>query len=176
MLVTLFGTACGSSEGGDQGSSSQGSGEAETTRQQSESNASSRQDLGVGDTGTFQYGDTTTIYSYASPVQPDNPAVQPKAGNQFAVIDVEGCAGPVEVTGPDGNTQLMFDPFSFVLQMPDNTRLQSTVPAVDPALNAVNLSAGDCVRGNVTFEVPQGQTPSYVVQEPTTPPARWAIE
>lgn len=199
MLATLFGVACGSASD-DQGDSSQEANnteegaasdntKAEDHQQQSQGNTPSQQDLSLGDTVTFRYGDTVTVYSYTSPVQPDGELIQPKAGNQFAAIDVEGCAGSVEVTGESGNTQMGFNPFSFALQMPDNTRLQPSIPVVEPALYAANLSAGDCLRGNVSFEIPQGQTPHYVLftgVQPeysailTTPQpeqsAKWAIE
>jgi hypothetical protein len=185
VLMMLFGSACGS-EGNDQGSTSQDAGEGdtstapddtatETTKAQSKDQASSRQDLRIGETATFQYEDTTTVYSYTDPAQPSNTIWTPTPGTRYAAIDVEGCAGPVEVTGPDGNTQMAFNGFLFGLQMPDNTRIPPGVPAIDPVLPATNLPAGECVRGNVTFEVPEGQTPSYVVQDSSTPPARWAI-
>jgi hypothetical protein len=45
----------------------------------------------------------------------------------------------------------------------------------EPALPAANLSAGECVRGKLGFEVPQGQIPNFVLQE-GTPSATWAIE
>lgn len=82
----------------------------------------------------------------------------------------------LEVIGPSGNTQLSINPFQFSLQMPDNTRIEPTLLASpEPALPAANLSAGECVRGKLGFEVPQGQIPNFVLQE-GTPSATWAIE
>jgi hypothetical protein len=188
MLVTLFGVACGST--GSQGSTSQDSSDAvesaasedtksQTTQQQSKSNASSQQtyrNLSIGDTAIFNYDDTVTVYSYTSPAQPANNIWTPAPGTQYAAIDVEGCAGDVEVTDA-ANTQMTFNPFSFTLQMLDNTRLQPTVGVVEPVLVAVSLPPEDCLRGSVSFEVPQGQTPSYVIfTKPSQESARWAIE
>jgi hypothetical protein len=78
--------------------------------------------------------------------------------------------GPFDTT----SNQMSFNPYFFALQMPDNTRVQPTVGVVKPALNAAELPLGECLRGNVSFEVPQGQTPSYVLL--TNPPTKWAIE
>jgi hypothetical protein len=184
MLAALFGTAC-FSEDSTQEDASQGSSETESAAvsedtkgeptQSTQDNASSQQTLQVGDTATHRYGDTTTVYSYIYPAQSSIELWTPSPGSQYAAIDVEGYAGPVEVTGPEGNTLMGFHGFAFALQMSDNTRIGPTVPAVEPVLPAVNLPPGECVRGMVTFEVLQGQTPLYVVEEGATPPARWAI-
>jgi len=185
MLISLFGVAC-SSTSNEHGSSSQESSEAEKSAdsedtkventQPLQDSAPSEQEFRLGETATFRYGDTTTVYSYVSSDQSANEFIQPKAGNHFAVIDVEICAGSGEVIGPSGNTQLSINPFQFSLQMPDNTRIEPTLLASpEPALPAANLSAGECVRGNLGFEVPQGQTPNFVLQE-GTPSAKWAIE
>src|SRR5215208_1914612 len=176
ILISVFGVAC-SSTSNEQGSSSQESSEAEESAssedttventQPLQDSVPSEQEFRLGETATFRYGDTTTVYSYVSPDQ---------RANEFAVIDVEICAGSGEVIGPSGNTQLSINPFQFSLQMPDNTRIEPTLLASpDPALPAANLSAGECVRGNLGFEVPQGQIPNFVLQE-GTPSAKWAIE
>jgi hypothetical protein len=127
--------------------------------------------LRMGATATFRLGDNVTVYSYTSPVQPTHPEVwQPKAGTNYAAIDVERGTGTEP--GPKAD-EMAFNPFFFTLQMPDNTRIQPTVGVVEPALNATSLPLGDCVRGNVSFEVPQDTNPSYVVFE--NPPTKWAI-
>jgi hypothetical protein len=185
VLVSVFGVAC-SSTSNEQGSSSQESSEAEKSAdsedtkventQPLQDSVPSEQEFRLGETATFLYGETTTVYSYVSPDQSANEFIQPKAGNQFAVIDVEICAGSGEGIGPSGNTQLSINPFQFSLQIPDSTPIEPTLLASpEPALPAANLSAGECVRGNLGFEVPQGQTPTFVHQE-GTPSAKWAIE
>ena len=185
VLVSVFGVAC-SSTSNEQGSSSQESSEAEKSADSEDTKVAntqplqdsvpSEQEFRLGETATFRYGETTTVYSYVSPDQSANEFIQPEAGNQFAVIDVEICAGSGEGIGPSGNTQLSINPFQFSLEIPDNTPIEPTLLASpEPALPAANLSAGECVRGNLGFEVPQGQTPNVVVQE-GTPSAKWAIK
>ena len=182
ILTTLSMSACATPESNkEQGDSPQESQaeekttdekKATNTQQQTKTDTDSQQNLRLGDTATFRLGDKVTVYSYTSPVQPTNPGVwTPKPGTQYAAIDVEGCTG----TEPGENSNTMaFNPFFFSLQMPDNTRIQPTVGVVEPALNAAELPLGECLRGNVSFEVPQGQPPSYVVLN--NPPAKWAIE
>jgi hypothetical protein len=182
VLVMLIATACGST-GNYQGNSSQDSSdteasttpddiEAQTTQQQSKSDAPSEQTLSIGEATTFRLGDKVTVYEYASPVQSDNQLIQPKAGNQFAIIDVMGCTG--SEPGPKSD-QMTFGPFLFALQMLDNTRIQPmALSPVEPALTTADIPLGECLRGHVGFEVPQGQTPSYVLL--TDPPTKWALE
>ncbi len=125
-------------------------------------------ELAVGETATLATGDTVTVYSYTPSVPPPSQSSQPKSGSEFSVIDAEACAGDTATT---------INPQSFALQMPDNSRLDPTFgSAVEPPLNVTNLGAGDCVRGYVTFETPQGQTPSFVLFEQTNvPPVKWAV-
>jgi hypothetical protein len=138
VLVSVFGVAC-SSTSNEQGSSSQESSEAEKSAdsedtkventQPLQDSVPSEQEFRLGETATFRDGETTTVYSYVSPDQSANEFIQPKAGNQFAVIDVEICAGSGEGIGPSGNTQLSINPFQFSLQIPDNTRIEPTLRA-----------------------------------------------
>jgi hypothetical protein len=138
MLMSLSRIAC-SSTGNEQGSSAQASNEeaeesaasdnpkAQNTQQHSKSNAPSQQNLSIGDAATFAYGSSVTLYSYTSPVQSDNPLQQPQAGNQFAVIDVEGSAGNTEVTNESGEAGICVQP---VLLHPRDARWH-TVTAHD---------------------------------------------
>lgn len=129
--------------------------------------------LDVGNSAVSPSGFEVTVYSYSSPIQSDNELSKPKAGTQFAAIDVEGCAGS---QSGDENS---LNPFYFSLQMPDNTRLMPTASVAEPALPLTNLLPGDCVRGLVTFQVPQGQSPSYVRFDQVSPEevaARWSID
>jgi hypothetical protein len=174
-VMTLLLAGCGTQEEGAS-SKEEPPGEETSAEAFPQSSASSQQDLSIGDTATFEYGDTVTVYSYNAPVQSNNEFIQPQPGNQFAAIEVEGCAGDVEVTGPTGNPQMAVNPFFFALQMPDNTRLQHSAPVVEPAFNATNLSAGDCVRGSITFEVSQDIAPVYVFFDSAQQPEKWAIE
>jgi hypothetical protein len=125
-------------------------------------------EVAVGETATLADGATVTVYSYTPSVPPSNQFSKPKSGNEFSVIDAETCAG---------NAAMSLNPQSFGLQMPDNSRLDPAFSsAVEPRLNLTNLGTGDCARGYVTFETPQGQTPSFVLfEQPNAPPVKWAV-
>lgn len=120
------------------------------------------------------------VFSYEQPVpDPDPEFSLLEPGFEWAVIDVEACAGPTE-----DDTGLRFvNPFDFELQMPDNTRLMSDIPVKEPALNDVALpGAGECARGFVTYQVPEGQRPVAVVDTAVTAddgftprPVRWMV-
>ncbi len=115
-----------------------------------------------------------TVNSYSSLVQADGDEYwrwKPDEGKQSAVVDVEGCAGNNLM-----DEERYLNPFDFSLQMPDNTRIEPTMPVVDPALNHTDLLPEDCVRGLVTFQVPKGQRLSYVRFDQMFPEemARWA--
>jgi hypothetical protein len=81
MLISLFGVACNSTSN-EQGSSSQESSEAEKSAdsedttventQPLQDSVPSEQEFRLGETATFRYGDTTTVYSYVSPDQRAN--------------------------------------------------------------------------------------------------------
>lgn len=88
------------------------------------------------------------------------------------MIDVEGCAGPTD----DTSGLRAINPFDFELQMPDHTRIQADVPVREPALNYVDLAlAGDCARGFITYQVPQGQRPIFIENTLTNPKVRWIV-
>jgi Domain of unknown function (DUF4352) len=122
----------------------------------------------MGETATLASGDQVTVYSYTSSVAPPNQFSTPKPGNEFSVIDAEACAG---------NASMSINPQSFGLQMPDNSRLDPAfTSAVEPRLNLSNLAPGDCARGYVTFETPQGQAPDFVLfEQSNAPPVKWSV-
>jgi hypothetical protein len=99
------------------------------------------------------------MYQYYGQVPAQNEFMRPKGVMEFGAIDVEGCAN-------DDAQSFSLNPFYFNLQMPDNTRSESTMPAAEPELNHTELAPGECVRGYVTFEVPQGQTPIAIYFKP----------
>ena len=138
----------------------------ETTKAKASSKTSP--EIAVGETATLANGAKVIVYSYKPSVPPSNQFSKPESGSEFSVIDVGACAG---------NAATSINPYSFALQMPDNSRLDPAfVSAVEPRLNLTNLSAGDCVRGYVTFETPQGQTPSFVLfEQPLAPAVKWAV-
>lgn len=119
----------------------------------------------VGDTINATNGNSFTVYSYLPSFDTGNQFAVPTPGNVYAAIDVQECAGSA---GSSAN------PFDWALRMPDNSRISSTVGWKEPPLHAVDLAASDCVRGWVTFEVPQGITPAFVVLTSSTN-IRWVI-
>ena len=123
--------------------------------------------VAMGETATLASGDQITVYSYTSSVASNNQFLTPKSGNEFSVIDAEACAG---------TAQMSINPFSFGLQMPDNSRVNSGISALDPSLHAASLAPGDCARGYVTFEIPQGQAPNFVLfDQSNAPPVKWSV-
>ncbi|MEX2158412.1 MAG: DUF4352 domain-containing protein [Dehalococcoidia bacterium] len=121
--------------------------------------ATAVQEPHVGEAQETSSGNTMRIYAYEAPVPSTNEFLAPDPGNVFAAIDVEGC------TSSSPSASMSVNPFEFRLQLPDNTRIEPTFSGREPALNGTNLLANDCVRGFVTFEIPEGTTPSYVVYE-----------
>lgn len=107
----------------------------------------------VGDKVALENGDTIQVHSYTPNVRASNQFSKPEAGMVFAVADVEGCAKEANPTG-------VVNPFFFELQMPDNTRAGATFqPVKGPELHSGAQAPGDCIRGNVAFEVPSGIKP-----------------
>lgn len=127
-------------------------------------------DLKIGDPATTANGNTITVYSYEAPAT----IFDPPPGKVLAAIDVEGC------TRPDLEGTVTIGPIDFQLQMPDNTR-RDPFSLKEPALHETALAAGDCVRGFMTFEVPEGVTPLFVIFNPRAllgnpVPIKWAVQ
>jgi hypothetical protein len=70
-VMTLLLAGCGTQEEGAS-SKEEPPGEETSAEAFPQSSASSQQDLSIGDTATFEYGDTVTVYSYNAPVQSNN--------------------------------------------------------------------------------------------------------
>jgi hypothetical protein len=121
--------------------------------------------LQIGQEASFDNGGSVTVHSYEQPVFSPNQFAKPKAGNDYAMLDVEGCAGDMQAT---------LNPFDFQGQMSDNTRLRATlITGLEPQLHHTDLLPGDCVRGNVGLEVPQGQSPQAIIYTQGQQTARW---
>lgn len=121
--------------------------------------------LAVGDRATTSSNGTTlTVLSYQAPLRVAG--ARPERGSTYAGIEVKGCAGP------DSERSLMhLGPNAFVLRTPDGTRLHpegfaGDAPRVkEPSLQGMNPLPGECDRGFVTFQTPQGQRPDLVLYE-----------
>jgi hypothetical protein len=113
--------------------------------------------LAIGQEATTAAGTTVTVYAYEQPAVSDNRFIQPDPGNEYAIADVGGCASP------SATKTSYFSSGFFELQMPDHTRRQNTISVREPALHTANLSAGDCLRGWLTFQVPIGTRPKFII-------------
>lgn len=108
----------------------------------------------IGDKVTYESGASIQIFTYEQGVH--GGFFDPEAGMEYAVIDVEFCAGRDEVS---------YSTLGFGAVMADNRRYDGlTFPVRDPDLGAGDLPAGSgCVRGWVTNEVPVGQRPVAIL-------------
>jgi hypothetical protein len=131
-----------------------------------------REGFVVGDRIETSGGDSVQVFAYEQPVPPPDEFTTPSPGMEWAVIDVEACAGPTD----DDTGLRAVNPFDFELRMPDNTRISADFAVREPALNHVDLPyANDCARGFVSFQVPAGQRPRAVEDIVTEPPIRWTV-
>lgn len=129
--------------------------------------AESSPDLVVGDTALTESGNQITVHSFED--VPPTDVWQPEPGFEFVAADVEGCANV------NAESAASLNPYDFQLQMPDNTRLDSDVGVREPPLNDTTLPPGECVRGYVTYQVPEGETPTDVIFTGSSI-IEWAVE
>jgi hypothetical protein len=71
-------------------------------------------------------------------------------------VDVEACAT---------SDKLDISPGEFELQLDDNTRAERSIASHKPELHSTTVAPGDCLRGFVTYDVPNGRTPTMVMSE-----------
>ena len=104
----------------------------------------------------YENGNSVQLYSYEQPVDASNGFSTPSAGSEFAVADAEVCAG--------ATAEAPYNIFGFTAQTPDNRVYDASIGARDPSLSSGTIPAGGgCVRGWVTFEIPVGQRPTYIL-------------
>ena len=143
--------------------------QADAQREAARSTTTLPQVFVVGHKLSLSNGDTIQVHSYTPNVTASNQFAKPGPGMSFSVIDVEGCARQASTTG-------VVNPFFFELQMPDNTRADATfLPVKTPELRSGAMAAGDCIRGNVAFEVPTGVKPVAVVFSTFATSVKWNI-
>ncbi len=137
------------------------------------------QTVAMGQAGTYSGGSLTglssvTVNSFTYPVTPADSSVTPSSGNEFAVAHVQECAASSQQGGnylgsalflvnlSDGNTV-----------SPDSSNVAQT-PSIDRITSA---NAGQCVNGTITFQIPQGSTPSNIeyLGDSIFHPYRWTI-
>lgn len=101
----------------------------------------------IGDTLETDAGDTFTVYVMERNVA-SNSYFPPPPGREYVAFDVEVCSGP-------NTDDLSPNPYYWSLRLADNTSADPTFGGKEPGLTSEELFASDCLRGWVTFEVPQ---------------------
>lgn len=110
--------------------------------------------LHIGEKAQTRDGNSVSVLSWEQPVE--GTAVEPGPGQEYGSAEAEICAGR------RGAPRV--SPESFAVELTDGTRRGRTYFGPrEPALSGGSLAAGECVRGWLTFEVPRGQRPAYVV-------------
>jgi len=99
---------------------------------------------------------SVTVHAFEIPAGPGSEGT-PFAGDVFGAADVEACGG-LKADNTTGVT-----PGAFHLEIGHFTVHPTTTDAKEPALGTTPLKAGQCVRGWITFEVPQGAKVAYVI-------------
>ena len=135
--------------------------------------------LDLGETATTtKAGNRLTVLSYESSVPPAASS-RPEPGYEFSVVEAEGCASQATE-----NYRMYVGPAGFTLQMPDGTRLRPDVRMEDmtvkePALMSTEPVLGECLRGFVVFQTPEGERPELVIFEDPltteTPVIEWKL-
>lgn len=135
--------------------------------------------LDIGETATTtKAGNMLTVHSYESSLRPAGSS-RPEPGYEFSAIEAEGCASLATE-----NYRMFVGPSGFALHMPDGTHLQPDVRMEDmtvrePALMSAEPGLGECRRGFVVFQTPEGERPELVTFEDPltteTPVVMWKL-
>ncbi len=113
----------------------------------------------VGDTATLENGNSVTVLSGQSGVPAEDSVYEARAGMDFFVVEAEVCVSE-SATEPS-----YFTPREFSLLNDDTVRRMASVPTKLPALRGSSAAPGECNRGNITFQVENGEEPRAVVYE-----------
>ncbi|MGH9178372.1 MAG: hypothetical protein ACRD0N_07450 [Acidimicrobiales bacterium] len=110
--------------------------------------------LRMGEDGTTRDGNTIRVLTYHQPL--DGTVLEAGAGQEFAAVEAEICAGR--------RSAPRVSPDSFKVELADGTRRgRSYFGPKEPELDDTSLPSGQCVRGWISFEVPEGKRPAFVV-------------
>lgn len=91
----------------------------------------------------------------------------PGRGREYYAAEVRACSGPNE----EG---LAFEKRFFILEMPDKTVHDPGLGVKRPELRGGEVPAGGCLDGWVTFTIPEGKKPAFVVYDGSTQ-IKWRI-
>lgn len=109
--------------------------------------------IAIGSPFTTDEGNTVTVRSFEQPVSGE--VVGASAGREFAAVEAEVCAG---------RRSARVSPARFILEAADGSRYaRSYFGPKEPAFPDGPVMAKQCVQGWVSFEVPEGERPRYVV-------------
>lgn len=100
---------------------------------------------------------TVTVHAVEAPATSDGDDGTPFAGDEFVAADVEACGG----AHADKTTGIT--PGAFHLELGHFVAHPAQAQVRQPVLRSTVLGAGRCVRGWVTFEIPQGAKVAYVI-------------
>jgi hypothetical protein len=116
--------------------------------------------VSVADPGATGITDVA-VKSLVFPVIPDPSTPAPNAGEEYAVADVQVCAGP-------GGSQSGSDTQDYLLEFSGGQSVQiAGIPVKSPDLGTISgLAANACVSGYLSFEITIGASPSYVAYQP----------
>jgi hypothetical protein len=119
----------------------------------------------LGDTVSLGNGSVTVAETEAD-VQAGRLFNAP-AGKQYFAVSVKGCAGPDE----DG---LEFRPEFFSLRLADHTAYPPGLGMKKPELIGAPVPAGGCLKGWVTFTIPDDGQPVFVTYDGSKS-LKWAV-
>lgn len=120
--------------------------------------------LRIGDDGTTRDGNTVRVLTYQQPVA--GTVLEAGAGDEFAAVEAEICAGR--------RAAPRVSPDSFKVELSDGSRRgRSYFGPKEPELADTSLPSGQCARGWISFEVPEGKRPAFVVFQGSTV-LRWS--
>lgn len=126
----------------------------------------------VGDRVETARGNHITLHAYEQPV-PAPEFDSPNPGQEFAAADVEFCAD-VDTGDPDFPAYNV-GPGDWELQMADNTRRSFDIGVKEPAMNYTDVAKGDCLRGWVSYQVPAGERPVFLIALNTEPIVKFTL-
>ena len=105
----------------------------------------------VGDTANTG-GIQVTVYSFRNPHPPILEFDSPQAGSHYVVVNLQ-------ITNPSGNQLTFSSLLGFHLLDGNNSQYNETLmPGLSPSAPDGEFAAGQSIRGNVAFEVPDGTT------------------
>lgn len=143
-ILVIASLACGSSTGTPGASSTTAPGATDAPA------ATSAPAQSVGQVGDrVEANGVALTVNGVSAVDEVNDIFTPDEGNIFLVVDVT-----IESLSEDAS----YNPLYFKVKDSDGFEYNSNFTAPDPSLKSGELSAGDKVRGNVSFEVPADAT------------------